>query len=76
VPVGLEERIAHETRGFLAPGSVADIAVFDPVTVGHADTYAAPDAPPAGIPYVVLAGGLVIDGGESTGLRRGRVVRG
>lgn len=63
-------------RGFLGPGAVADIAVFDPVTVGHAGTYAAPDARPTGIPYVVLAGSLIIDDGEFTGERRGRVLRG
>lgn len=62
-------------RGFLGPGAVADITVFDPASVGHAGTYAVPDVAPTGIPYVVLAGHVVIDGGVFTGERRGMVLR-
>jgi N-acyl-D-amino-acid deacylase len=64
-----------EGRGWLGPGAVADITVFDPATVGHAGTYTAPDVPPEGIPYVVLAGRVVVDGGAFTGGRHGRVLR-
>lgn len=63
-------------RGFLGPGAVADVAVFDPATIGHAGTYAAPDVPPTGVRYVLLAGAVVIDGGDFTRERRGRVLRG
>ena len=63
-------------RGYLGRGAIADIAVFDPATVGHPGTYAQPDAAPTGIPYVLLAGHVVIDGGEFTGERRGAVLRG
>lgn len=63
-------------RGVLAVGAIADLAVFDPATVDHPG--ASPKNPavrPSGIPYVVLAGEVVVDGGEFTGARRGRVLR-
>ncbi|MEA9985161.1 D-aminoacylase [Subtercola sp. RTI3] len=63
-------------RGTLLPGSIADVVVFDPATVGHAGgSPATPSARPEGISYVVLAGHVVVDGGEFTGERLGRVLR-
>jgi N-acyl-D-amino-acid deacylase len=62
-------------RGWLGSGSVADICVFDPHTVDHAGTYLEPDVPPAGIRAVVLAGTVVVENGEFTGGRHGRVLR-
>ncbi|MBA2607779.1 MAG: D-aminoacylase [Actinobacteria bacterium] len=62
-------------RGTLQPGAIADIAVFDPDTVDHAGTYAAPNASPTGIPWVVLGGEVVVDDGEFSGARSGRVLR-
>jgi N-acyl-D-aspartate/D-glutamate deacylase len=63
-------------RGVLAPGAVADVAVFDPATVAHPGASPRnPSARPSGIPYVVLAGEVVVDGGEFTGVRHGRVLR-
>ena len=63
-------------RGVLLPGAIADVTVFDPATVGHADgSPTTPFARPTGIPFVVLAGHVVIDGGVFTGERLGRVLR-
>ena len=62
-------------RGWLGEGSVADVCVFDPDTVGHAGTYVEPAATPTGIVHVVLGGDVVVTGGEFTGERRGRVLR-
>jgi N-acyl-D-aspartate/D-glutamate deacylase len=63
-------------RGVLLEGAIADLVVFDPATVGHPGADPAhPDARPVGIPYVVLAGAVVVDAGEFTGERRGRVIR-
>lgn len=62
-------------RGTLQVGSVADIAVVDPERVDHAGTYADPDARPSGIPWVLLAGEVVVDDGEFTGARAGRMLR-
>lgn len=62
-------------RGHLLPGAVADVTVFDPETIGHAGTYERPDVDPTGVEYVLLEGHVVLDGGEFTGDRRGRVLR-
>jgi N-acyl-D-amino-acid deacylase len=63
-------------RGLLVEGAVADLCVFDPATVGHAGTYLDPDVPTTGIEHVVLAGDLVVEHGQFTGRRGGRVLRG
>ncbi|MFY9587834.1 MAG: D-aminoacylase [Actinomycetota bacterium] len=62
-------------RGFLGPGAVADVCVFDPATIGHDGTYERPDVTPTGIEHVLLAGALVVEGGRFGGERRGRVLR-
>ncbi|MEV6522419.1 amidohydrolase family protein [Longispora sp. NPDC051575] len=62
-------------RGFLGPGAVADLAVFDPDAIGHGGSYAQPDVTPGGMRFVVLAGHVVIDDGTFTAERRGRVLR-
>jgi N-acyl-D-aspartate/D-glutamate deacylase len=63
-------------RGRLRAGALADLVVFDPATVGHPGASpATPSARPSGVPYVVLAGHVVIDGGDFTGERLGRVLR-
>jgi N-acyl-D-aspartate/D-glutamate deacylase len=62
-------------RGRLEPGAVADVCVFDPATIGHDGTYERPAVKPSGVEYVVLAGAVVVDGGEFGGERRGRVLR-
>jgi N-acyl-D-amino-acid deacylase len=62
-------------RGVVAAGAVADLCVFDPATIGHPGTYLAPDATPTGVRYVVLGGRMVVDGGDFTGGRWGRVLR-
>jgi N-acyl-D-amino-acid deacylase len=38
-------------------------------------TYENPGSPSAGIPYVVIAGEVVVDGGEITAARPGRAIR-
>ena len=62
-------------RGTIQPGSIADLAVFDPETVDHAGTYDAPDAQPTGVRYTVLGGEVVVDDGVFTGARAGRMLR-
>jgi N-acyl-D-amino-acid deacylase len=62
-------------RGWLGPGAVADVCVFDPDSVGHSGTYLDPAHAPSGIKHVVLAGHVAIDDGEFSGERRGRVLR-
>lgn len=62
-------------RGRLVPGAVADVVVLDPATVGHAGTPQAPWVRPTGVRWTVLAGVVVVDDGEFTGVRAGRVLR-
>jgi len=62
-------------RGVISLGSWADVAVFDPETVADAATWSDPHRYPAGIPYVIVNGRLVIDQGNHTGDLAGKVLR-
>jgi N-acyl-D-aspartate/D-glutamate deacylase len=68
-------RLRLDGRGRIAQGTFADIVVFDPATVADRATFEAPHAYPVGIPFVIVNGEVVIDAGEHTGARAGRVVR-
>jgi N-acyl-D-aspartate/D-glutamate deacylase len=63
-------------KGRVRVGADADLTVFDPVRIKDLATWAAPTLPPEGIPYVLVGGVPVVDGGR---LRRdltpGRAVR-
>ncbi|MEU1389295.1 MULTISPECIES: amidohydrolase family protein [unclassified Nonomuraea] len=63
-------------RGWLGRGAVADVCVFDPAAIRHDGTYDEPDTRPAGVTHVLLGGRMVIDDGEFTGGRHGRLLRG
>lgn len=63
-------------RGLLRPGMAADITVFDPKTVADKATFANPLQYPVGIPYVIVNGVVVINNGEHTGAKPGRVLYG
>ena len=69
-------RMGLADRGILRPGMAADIAVFDPATVRERSTYADPLHYSEGIPYVIVNGELVVDGGRITAARPGRALRG
>jgi N-acyl-D-amino-acid deacylase len=68
-------RLGLTDRGRLADGLKADVVVFDPVTVRSLATYDDPCRFPAGIPFVIVNGQPVIDGGEHTGAVPGRALR-
>ena len=63
-------------RGQIRPGFVADLAIFDPDEIAETNSFEAPKSYPLGIPFVVVNGTLVIDGGEHTGARPGTVLKG
>lgn len=63
-------------RGLLRPGLAADITIFDPATVSDKATFEDPSQYAVGIPYVIVNGEVVIDKGENTGAKPGRVLRG
>jgi N-acyl-D-amino-acid deacylase len=61
-------------RGFLAPGMMADVAVFDPNTVIDHATYENPTLPSEGLRYVFVNGQLALRDGRPTGKRAGRTI--
>ncbi len=63
-------------RGLLREGYWADVVVFDPKTVADAATYEKPHQYPKGIPYVLVNGTIVIDNGNHTGARPGKIIYG
>lgn len=63
-------------RGLLKPGYFADVVVFDPATVQDHATFDEPHQLATGVRDVLVNGHLVLEGGEHTGAKPGRVVRG
>ena len=63
-------------RGVLEVGRAADVVMFDPVTVIDEATFLEPQRFPTGIGTVVVNGTLVVEHGEHTNARPGRVLRG
>jgi N-acyl-D-aspartate/D-glutamate deacylase len=67
-------RLGLGNRGVLREGSAADVTVFDPATVKDEASYADPHRYPTGIPYVILNGAPVVDGGRFHAAGTGRVL--
>jgi len=68
------QAFAIPRRGRIERGYVADLVVFDPVTVAPGSTYADPLAPPTGVAHVAVAGSLVVRDGQASDQRPGRVL--
>jgi len=62
-------------RGRLRSGCVADLVLFDPASISDQATYERPIRYPLGIQHVFVNGVPVVEAGEHTGNRPGRVVR-
>lgn len=62
-------------RGTLSRNKIADIVIFDPETVIDQATFANPHQYPLGIDYVLVNGKVVVEKGEHTGVRAGKVLR-
>jgi len=73
--LGPAARLGIPDRGLLRDGMRADITVFDPATIASTATYQEPRSFPVGIPYVIVNGTLVVDGGSHTGALPGRALR-
>ena len=67
-------RLRLYDRGCIAPGMRADLLVFDPEKVQDNATFENPVAYSSGFDYVIVNGELVLDNGESTSARPGRVL--
>ena len=72
----LERRVpAMSMKGRMKVGADADFAIFDPQAVIDRATYEDASIPSAGIPYVIVGGEVVVDGGRITSARPGRGIR-
>jgi N-acyl-D-aspartate/D-glutamate deacylase len=67
-------RLGLSDRGVLRAGAAADLALFDPAAVKDEATFAEPCRYPSGIPYVIVNGAVVVDGGRFTAAGTGRVL--
>jgi N-acyl-D-aspartate/D-glutamate deacylase len=63
-------------RGLLKEGYWADVVVFDPSTVSDPATYEMPQQYAKGVPFVFVNGMAVIDSGNHTGARPGKIIYG
>jgi N-acyl-D-amino-acid deacylase len=69
-------RMRIADRGLIKQGLWADLVVFDPEAVTDRSTFADPKLLAAGMQWVLVNGVPVIDAGQATGARPGRVLRG
>ncbi|HKC99089.1 MAG TPA: amidohydrolase family protein, partial [Methylomirabilota bacterium] len=67
-------RLRLADRGLVREGYAADLAIFDPRTVRDESTFAEPHRYPSGLPYVVVNGAVVVDGGRINPTGAGRVL--
>ncbi len=65
-----------QKRGTLKPGYFADIAIFDPSSIQDHATFEKPHQYSTGMVHVFVNGKQVLNQGEHTNARPGRVVRG
>jgi N-acyl-D-amino-acid deacylase len=70
------QNLKLQRRGALSVGYFADVVVFDPDTIRDHATFDKPHQYATGMVHVLVNGTLVLQGGEHTGARPGRVVRG
>jgi dihydroorotase/N-acyl-D-amino-acid deacylase len=68
-------RLGLADRGRVADGMAADLTLFDPASVGDLATFSAPHQYPAGIPWVIVNGVVVVEQGRFTSHRPGKVLR-
>ncbi len=67
-------RLGRKDLGLVRPGYQADLVIFDPATVGDRATYQDPHRYSAGINYVTVNGQLVIEEGQETEVKAGKVL--
>ncbi|MBI3492818.1 MAG: D-aminoacylase [Acidobacteria bacterium] len=70
------EILGLRDRGQIREGFAADLAVFDPATVGETNSFEKPKSYAKGVQYVLVNGVLVIDKSEPTGAKPGKAILG
>jgi N-acyl-D-aspartate/D-glutamate deacylase len=68
-------RLGLKDHGCLQVGCAADLAIFDAAKVRDVGTFEDPHHYPEGIPFVIVNGVPVVDGGKFTAARPGKVLR-
>ena len=68
------EQFGLDQRGQIQPDWYADLTIFDPDSVADRATFEHPREFPAGIPYVIINGQVVVEQGTHTGNRPGKVL--
>jgi N-acyl-D-aspartate/D-glutamate deacylase len=63
-------------RGAIREGLKADLTIFNYDTLQDTSTYENPQSYPTGIEYVLVNGQLVVNHGQHTGAKPGKVLRG
>ena len=63
-------------RGQIREGFAAALVAFDPATVGETNSFEKPKSYAKGVPYTIVNGVIVIDGGQHTGARPGKPLMG
>jgi dihydroorotase/N-acyl-D-amino-acid deacylase len=69
-------RLSIQDRGVLREGTFADVAVFDPATIGDRATFEAPHQLSVGVRHVFVNGTAVVKDGVHTGAQPGRALFG
>ena len=69
------ERLGLRDRGRIAPGYIADLALFDPDTVADRATFEEPHQYAAGVPHVMVNGQWVIRDSDHTDALPAGVIR-
>ena len=62
-------------RGAIKEGQWADLVIFDPATVADKATFEDPFQYPVGIDTVLVNGTVVLDEGQHTGVRPGKILK-
>jgi dihydroorotase/N-acyl-D-amino-acid deacylase len=63
-------------RGQVHEGFAADLVAFDPAAIGETNSFEKPKSYAKGVPYTIVNGIVVIDGGKHTGARPGKSIMG
>ncbi len=69
-------KIGAKDRGLIREGLRADLVIFDPATIADRATYEQPHQYAVGVEYVLVNGRMVLERGEHTDARPGRVLSG
>ena len=70
------QNLKRKERGALRSGWLADVVVFDPAKIKDNATFERPHRYATGMVHVFVNGVQVLQDGEHTGAKPGRVVRG